>query len=419
MKIEPIKKIRGEIEVPPDKSLSHRVLILSSIAKEKSILYNVLNSKDVKRTYNILKKLGIIFKGDFEKLEVYPRKIKDIEKPLYCGNSGTTARLLSGYLSSQNGLFILYGDKSLSKRPMKRVIEPLELMGANIESRTGLMPLIIKGDKLKGIEYTLPIPSAQVKSAIILAGINSEGKTIIKGDKGSRDHTERLLKYMNAKIKIDEKIQVEKSELSCLIFKVPGDFSSAAFFIALGILHRNSKIKIKNVNLNPTRIGFLKILKKMKANIDYDIKETNPEPVGDIYVETSNELEGITIPEEYIPNAIDELPLLALIGAHAKGKTVLKNASELRVKESDRIISVVNNMKKIGIKIKELGDGFEIEGKQKIIGGKINTYNDHRIAMMFSITGLISEEGIILDNPKLVDISYPNFYNHLFILRNF
>ncbi|SHE92392.1 3-phosphoshikimate 1-carboxyvinyltransferase [Marinitoga hydrogenitolerans DSM 16785] len=412
MKIMPIKKIRAKINVPPDKSISHRILILSSLANEKSVVYNILNSKDVKRTYNILKKIGIKFKGDFNKLIIIPNKITTPTQPLYCGNSGTTARLMSGVLSSKNGLFILYGDKSLSKRPMKRIIEPLNLMGAEIKSRNGEMPLIIKGGNLKGIEYTMPIPSAQLKSSIILAGLNAKGETIVRGDKGSRDHTERILKYMNAKIEVNnEFIKIKKSELKPIDkFNIPGDFSSAAFFIALGILHKNAKVEIYNVNLNPTRIGFLKILKKMNANIYYEVTEKYPEPIGKIVIETSNELEGINVPKELIPNAIDELPLLALVATQAKGKTILRNAKELRVKESDRIKAVVNNMERIGIKIKELEDGFEIEGKQKIIGGKIKTYNDHRITMMFSIAGLLSKEGIEINNPKIIDISFPGFY---------
>lgn len=418
MIINPVKKIRGEIEVSPDKSISHRALILSSMAVGESILYNVLEAADVKRTFTILRNLGIKFKGDFKRLEVFPKRVKEIEKPLYCGNSGTTARLLSGYLSAKNGLFVLYGDKSLSKRPMKRIIVPLKLMGAKIISRKGLMPLIIEGGNLKGIEYELPVSSAQLKSAIILAGLNSKGKTVIKGDRNSRNHTELLLKYMNANIDIKpDKIIVKKSELKPLKLKIPGDFSSAAFFITLGILHPNARIKIKNVNLNPTRIGFLEILKKMNVNIDYEIVNKEPEPIGNIFVETTKQIKGIEIPEELIPNAIDELPLLALIGSQAEGKTILKNASELRVKESDRIKSVVINMKNIGINIVELKDGFEIVGKQKIIGGKITTYNDHRIAMMFSIAGLISKEGVKIDNPKSINISFPDFYDYIYKLK--
>ncbi|NUV00011.1 3-phosphoshikimate 1-carboxyvinyltransferase [Marinitoga sp. 1154] len=414
MKIKPIRKIRAKIIVPADKSITHRTLILSSMAKNESIIYNLLNANDTKRTYNILKKLGVKFKGDFSKLIVIPKNIKEIESPLYCGNSGTTARLMSGFLASKNGLFILYGDKSLSKRPMKRIIEPLNLMGAEIKSRNERMPLIIKGGELKSIEYEMPIPSAQLKSSIILAGLKANGETIIKGDKGTRDHTERLLKFMNANIEIKKDlIRIRKSDLEPLNFKIPGDFSSASFFITLAILHQNAKIEINNVNLNHTRIGFLKILEKMNANIYYEIHESEPEPIGKIIAETSNDLKGIVIPEKLIPNAIDELPLLALIGAKAQGKTVLKKAKELRVKESDRITSVIENMKNIGINIKELKDGFEIEGKQKIIGGKIKTYNDHRIAMMFSIAGLISEEGIEIDNTVSVNISFPEFYKVL------
>ncbi|KAF2955957.1 3-phosphoshikimate 1-carboxyvinyltransferase [Marinitoga sp. 38H-ov] len=413
MKIMPVKRIRAKLIMPPDKSITHRVLILSSMAKDKSILYNLLNADDTKRTYNILKSLGIKFKGDFNKLEVYPKTIKEIEKPLYCGNSGTTARLISGYLSSKNGLFVLYGDKSLSKRPMERIITPLEMMGAKIDSRKGYLPLIIKGNKLKGIDYTLPIPSAQLKSSIILAALNSEEKTIIKGDKNSRDHTERLIKQMNGKIDVkNDVIYVEKSVLEPLKYSIPGDFSSAAFFITLAILHPNAKIIIDNINLNPTRIGFLKILEKMNANISYEIFESNPEPIGRIIAESSN-LKGIKIPEKLIPNAIDELPLIALVGLKSEGRTILKNASELRVKESDRIKSVVSNLKNLGIEIEELKDGFVIDGKQDIVGGKIKTYNDHRIAMMFSIAGLISKEGIEIDNVKSVNISFPTFFKYI------
>ncbi|AEX84511.1 3-phosphoshikimate 1-carboxyvinyltransferase [Marinitoga piezophila KA3] len=412
MRIMPIKKIRAKLSMPADKSITHRALILSSLAKDESIINNLLLSEDTKRTFEILKKIGMRFSGDFNKLKIIPQKIKEDKYELYCGNSGTTARLLSGYFTSKNGLFLLTGDQSLSKRPMKRVVEPLRQMGANIETRNNKLPLKIIGGKLKGIDYTLPISSAQVKSAIIIAGLDAEGKTIIRGDKSSRDHTERMLEYMGANIKVSKNyVEIQKSELYPLKnFYIPGDISSAAFFITLGILHENAKITIENVGLNNTRMGYIEILKSMGANIEYEIIENEPEPYGNIYVETSKDLHGIEIPENLIPAAIDELPLLALVGTNVDGKIILRNATELRVKESDRIKSIVDNFKNLGIRIKEYPDGFEISGKQRIKGGKIETFGDHRIAMMFGIAGLISEEGIYIENEKDVEISFPEFF---------
>jgi 3-phosphoshikimate 1-carboxyvinyltransferase len=417
MIIKPAKKIRGTIQVPSDKSITHRIFILSSLSKGISSAKNLLYSEDTFRTYEIMKKLGISYEGDFNNIKIIPPKKFNKNGNYYSGNSGTTARLIMGLLSSiKDGEYIVTGDKSLSKRPMKRIVEPLKIMNADIEflENENYLPIKIIGNTLNSIEYELPVQSAQVKSAIIIAGVNSKKEVTIKNDNNTRDHTERLLKYMNADIQGDSSfIKVNPSILSPLkkIF-VPGDFSSASYFITLASLHKNAKIKIENVGLNEKRIAFLNLLKEMNVNIHIEIKETFPEPYGDIYVESS-ELKVSEIDINSIPSMIDELPLIALLGCYTKGETILKNAEELRLKESDRIKAVVENFRALNVEINEFKDGFSLKGKQKILGGEVDSFNDHRIAMMFSIAGLLSKDGIKIKNSECVSISYPNFFNEL------
>ena len=420
MIIKSAKKIRGVIKVPADKSITHRIFILSSLSKEISSAKNLLFSEDTLRTYDIMKKLGVTFEGDFNKMKIIPPKHFDKNGEFYSGNSGTTARLIMGLLPSiKDGKYIVKGDESLSKRPMKRIVEPLKIMNANIEflENENYLPIKIIGNTLNPIEYELPVQSAQVKSAIIIAGISSEKEVTIKNDNNTRDHTERLLKFMNADIQVyNSCIKVNPSILSP--FKkiyVPGDFSSASYFITLAILHKNAKIKIENVGLNEKRIAFLNLLKEMNANIHIELKENFPEPYGDIYVESSD-LKISKIEAKFIPSMIDELPLIALLGCFTEGETILNNSEELRLKESDRIKAVVENFRALNVEINEFKDGFSLKGKQKILGGEVDSYNDHRIAMMFSIAGLLSEDGINLKNAECVSISYPNFFNELKML---
>ncbi|HNS35677.1 MAG TPA: 3-phosphoshikimate 1-carboxyvinyltransferase, partial [Mesotoga sp.] len=336
-------------------------------------------------------------------------------EPLYCGNSGTTARLMAGVLSGKRGTHILFGDESLSVRPMRRVIAPLKEMGARISARQedSLLPMCIAGGELNGCDHSLSVASAQVKSAILLAGIQAEGVTTVTEPHCSRDHTERLLQSMGARISVSEKrVEVERSELLPVRFSIPGDISSAAFLIALAVLHENGKLTIRNVGLNGGRTGFLRLLISMGADIELEVEESSPEPVGTIVARPSR-LRGVEVGSALIPSMIDELPLIALAGAFAEGTTTVRGAGELRKKESDRISVTVQNFRRIGVEIHEYEDGFSIEGPQRIMGGKVDSYGDHRIAMLFSIAGLLSEEGVEITNTEAVGVSFPGFFQTL------
>lgn len=413
IQILPSKRIRGKIEVGPDKSITHRAFIFSTLAEGTSRIKNPLKAADTISTVKVLESIGHRIIGDWKSFEVQPAEnIVSPEIPLFCGNSGTTTRLMVGYLSSiEDGFFVLYGDESLSKRPMLRVVEPLRKMGAVIHGRNNdnNLPISIKGQRLHGITYSSKIASAQVKSAVLIATLKADSETIYTEPYKSRDHTERMFKAFGADIKVEENtIFLKPSKLKPFEIFVPGDISSAAFFIVLSAIHPDSFIEIHNVGLNETRTGIIEILKLMGANIEYEIKENEPEPFGTVRV-SSSKLKGVEIPNEIIPTAIDELPLVALLGAFAEGETVLKNAEELRKKESDRIKAVVDGMKNIGVEIEELEDGFRIEGPQKIKGGVVDSYMDHRIAMLFAIAGIVSEEGVLVRNFECVEISFPNF----------
>ena len=425
-KIEKIKRIRGELRVPSDKSISHRAIILPSLAEGKSSVKNFLKSGDTLTTLNCYKQLGVEIKeiGDFIEIEgVGLKGLKEPDDILDMGNSGTTTRLTLGVLAGQNLFASLTGDNSLRRRPMGRITEPLTEMGAKIDGRenSNKLPLAIRGQNLKGIKFFNKKSSAQVKSAILLAGLNADGETEVEEPYKSRDHTEKLLKAMGVNLEIKEngsykvKINGKIDKLNPVDIDVPADPSSSAFFVAAAILVPNSEILLKDVLVNPTRDGFFRKLKEMGAKVEYlNLREKAGEPIADIYAEYSPDLKGIKITKAEVPSMIDELPLLMLIATQAEGETVITGAEELRVKESDRIKAVVENLKNIGVKdIEELSDGVIIKGKQKIKGGIVDSFNDHRIAMGFSIIGLISEEGIQIKNSECVFISYPEFYEHL------
>jgi len=419
MRILPKKKINSEIKVPADKSISHRCLLFPSIADEESTVHNLLESADVISTYSAMRKIGICFEGDFKKLKIIPKHVKNLEYDINCGNSGTTARIITGLFAGIKGKFHLHGDESLSKRPMGRVTNPLGRMGVKFtyKKENGFLPLEIEGiDNLTGVDFYNSNSSAQVKSAILLAGLKANGITRVEEPVKSRDHTERMLKTMGVKVEVaGNSVSVRKSNLHGIEMTVPGDFSSAAFFIVLGLVHPNCRIKLKNVSLNPTRTGLLGILDIMGGKYEISNVCNDNEPFGDIYIETSD-LKGCTVPENLIPSCIDELPLLALLGANAEGETIMRNAGELRVKESDRIKTVCEGMREIGVDVKELDDGFCIMGKQKIPGGEVETYGDHRMAMLFSLCGLVSEDGVKVKDHYSVNISFPSFFD---ILDNF
>lgn len=407
------KGLKGEITIPSDKSISHRAVMFSSLANGESIINNFSEGADCKSTLNLFKNLGVNIEYiDTKKLKVISTgKLSPKTEKLDCGNSGTTMRLCSGILAGQNFDSILYGDESLSKRPMKRVISPLEQMGASILSNDYKAPLTIKGSPLHGITYESPIASAQVKSCILLAGLNAEGETKVIEPHISRNHTELMLDYMGANISThnNESI-VKKSNLEPRVIMVPGDISSAAYFIVAGLIVPDSEIIIKNVGLNPTRTGIIDVVKIMGGNIEILNKETvSGELVGDIKV-CHSDLKGCIISGDDIPKLIDEIPVIALLATQASGQTIISDAQDLRKKESDRISTIANGLKSLGANIEEKTDGFIINGKTKLTGGKeLDVYHDHRLAMTYYTAGLICKKEILINEFEWINISFPEF----------
>ena len=414
-RIEPSNSIIGKVNIPGDKSISHRAIILAAIADGESRIKNFLQGEDTLATIRVFQKMGVNIKNDGDIIIVKGVGLHGLraENPtLDFGNSGTSVRLLSGLLSAQNFSSQLIGDESLMKRPMSRIINPLQKMNAKINcTDLGTLPIKIEGgQKIEGIEYELPIFSAQLKSCLLLAGLYAEGTTKIIENTATRDHTERMLaNFSHSVIKKGNQISIKKADrlIGCEII-VPGDFSSAAYFIVAAILTPNSNIILENVGVNPTRNAMIKIMKLMGADVELKNERLESgEPVATIYAKTSK-LIGIDIPEELVPVAIDELPIILVAAACAKGKTKLSGAAELRVKESDRIQSMLDGFISLGIKVKALEDGMIIEGGQ-YNGGVINSNDDHRIAMAFSIAGIIAKAPIIINSCKNVATSFPEF----------
>lgn len=411
--IYPSKSFELEIQnIASDKSISHRCAIFSLLANKSSLVTNYLLGEDTLNTLKIAQQLGLqVEKTDENQMRFTPPK-EGIQEPsdiLDCGNAGTAIRLYTGLLSSQEGYFILTGDQYLKIRPMKRVIEPLKNIGASIYARkqNSLAPITIIGQKLKGFDYKSPISSAQVKSAMILAALNAKEISYFSEPVLSRDHTEKMLKGMGAKIiNTDNHIQISPLEypLEPLNINVPSDPSSAFFFAVAASIIPNSKVLLKNVLLNKTRIEAFRVLEKMGAKIEYSITTKDYEDIGDIYVE-QRPLQSITL-EENIPWLIDEIPALSIAMAVASGKSKIKNAHELRVKETDRIKAVINNLKKMGIQCEEFEDGYCIEGGE-LKFAILDSFGDHRIAMSFAIAGLIN--GSKINDSECIDVSFPNF----------
>ncbi len=424
--LEKVNKLKGNIFVPGDKSISHRSLVLGSIAQGETRVYNLLNSLDCLRTLECMQALGVKIELDEDNsVNVKGKGLDGLQEAkgiLDVGNSGTTIRLLIGLLSGQNFYSVLNGDNSIRKRPMKRVVQPLRLMGADIWGREDghFAPLSIKGSKLNPFQYTLPVASAQVKSALLLAGLYATGETVIREPLSTRDHTERMLEIMRADIKISPpeiKIKGGKELKSTEIF-IPGDISSAAYFIAAASILRDSQIIIKQVGANPTRTGIIEVLKKMGAKIDilnYQIKSN--EPQADLMIEYSK-LKGVEIKKENVPFLIDELPLIAVVATQAQGKTVISGARELRVKETDRIKAIVSELKKMGADIEEREDGFAVNGPTRLQGAVCESYNDHRIAMSLAVAALLAEGKTVIKTSECIDISFPGFENTLQKLIN-
>jgi len=412
--INPGGPLSGEITVPGDKSISHRALILSAIADGRSVINNLLLGADNLATLNALRFLGVSI--NLEKstaiIDGLGRNgLKQSQQSLNLGNSGTGMRLLAGLLAAQPFSSYLLGDASLSTRPMARVVEPLQRMGANIQmSPQKTAPLAIQGQKnLKAIHYQLPIASAQVKSAILLAGLYAQGKTAVIEKQLSRDHTERMLTAFAYPVEKGERqISLEGGKnLHPINFTVPGDFSSAAFFIVAALITPGSEIIIRNVGVNPTRIGLIDILRKMGAQIEIQYLTKIIEPIADVWVRHSA-LKGIEIPVELIPSAIDEFPIIFIAAACAKGYTILHQAEELRVKESDRLLAMATGLSQLGIENKLLADGLGIKGG-KFKSGAVNSFKDHRVAMAFAIAGHIAESAVTVHDCENIATSFPDF----------
>ena len=407
------KMLSGEVTIPADKSISHRAIIFSGLAKGKSIIKNFSNGQDPHSTLNIFKQLGVQFEEEGTTVVVNSCGVlQSSNSPLDCGNSGTTMRLMAGVLAGQKFNSTLIGDDSLSKRPMKRVIAPLEQMGGNIQSNNFKAPLIISGKELKAINYNSPIASAQVKSCILLAGLNANGITTVTEPYTSRNHTEIMLKAMGANLSVEKTtVSIEKSKLEPIDIEIPGDISSAAYFICAGLIVPNSEIILKNVGLNPTRTGIIDVVKSMGGNIELlSERITCGERVGDILVKYSPNLKACKISGEIIPRLIDEIPVIAVLATQADGQTVISDAQDLRNKESDRISAVVTELRKLGAEIEETPDGMIISGKTSLKGEcEVETYHDHRLAMSLFVAGLITQKEIKINGFEWVNISFPEF----------
>jgi 3-phosphoshikimate 1-carboxyvinyltransferase len=417
MDVEVKKKnsLKGVISVPGDKSISHRAVMIGSIAEGLTEVENFLVAKDTLSTVECMRKLGVDIKLERNRVKVYGKGLylSKSSEVLDVGNSGTTIRLLMGILAGQEFETILTGDDSIKRRPMGRVIVPLTLMGAKIEAREGnFAPVKIRGGKLRGIEYKMPIASAQVKSSIMLASLYAEGMTVIEEPALSRNHTELMLQTFGARIEIDGKkiFCYPGSKLKGQKIIVPGDISSAAYFIVAANLLPNSEVVIKDVNVNPTRTGIIDVLKDMGGNVELiNERYVNNEKIADIVVKSSK-LKGIEIGGDLIPKLIDEIPVIAVAAVFAEGTTVIKNAEELKVKESNRIKSMTSELGKMGAKIFETEDGMIIEGTGFLRGAEVESYNDHRVAMSLWIAGLLAEGRTIIKKAECVDVSYPDFY---------
>ncbi|MEK0449604.1 MAG: 3-phosphoshikimate 1-carboxyvinyltransferase [Verrucomicrobiota bacterium] len=418
-KIRRAPEINAEITVPGDKSISHRSIMLAAMANGTATITGFLPSEDCLSTMKAFQQLGVeIQRVDNTTVVVHGRRGKFLPPTgdIDCGNSGTTMRLMCGILSAQPFRSRLVGDASLSKRPMGRVIEPLTQMGARItaEGEKGRAPLVIEGGELKGIAYQSPVASAQVKSAILLAGLFARGSTSVTEPEQSRDHTERMLAW--------HVVRPRKNGLTVSVlggqqlesrdFEVPGDISSAAFWLVAAAAMPGSHLIVKNVGLNPTRTGILAVLIRMGAHVNEIVDATEGEPRGSVEIR-GVELKATTIAGREIPNVIDELPILAVAAALATGRTIIKDAKELRVKETDRIAAIAKNLRAFGVDVFETEDGMEIEGGGEYHGADVESFGDHRIAMACAVLGMFSEGQTTVRDTECVNTSYPGFYEQL------
>lgn len=413
LNVDSCDSLKGICRTPADKSISHRSLMLGAIANSPMLISNILRSADVLSTLQCLKSIGFNIQEVDDLIRIYPTSRKSLKNNVYldCGNSGTTMRLLCGLIAPMGLHAVLDGDASLRNRPMARVAEPLNKMGASLQVQpNGCAPILISPSN--HFEFTsvhLPVASAQLKSACLLAGVQTDGCTVTGGG-NSRDHTERFLSSMGANLEMvpNGDVTVHKSILSGIDIEIPGDVSSAAFIIAAALICPESMVDIMKVNINPTRTGIVDVVTLMGGRISIENLDTEFEPTANLRVQTSD-LNGIEIPCGWIPRLIDELPIIAILATQAEGTTQVTGAKELRYKESDRIKATVELIRSIGGAAEELDDGFVIEGPQILSGGVVNPYGDHRIAMAACVAGLRSKNGVKIQNPDCIDVSFPSF----------
>ena len=420
MRIEPVPMLEGHVAVPGDKSISHRAVLVGALCDGETRVSGFGRSADTEATIEAARALGVeVEEEDVDTLTIHGAGLRGLTEPsgpIDCGNAGTLMRLLAGTLAGQRGRFELVGDESLSARPMERVAEPLRRMGSRVQTTDGHAPLVVEGAPLSAIDYEPPVPSAQVKSAILLAGLFATGKTTVVEPVPTRDHTERLLERAGARVtRRPRSVSVEAAEsLTLDEIEIPGDFSSAAPFLVAAAIVPGSRLTVHGVGLNPRRIGLLDVLERMGARVAiYNRRLVGGEPAGDVEMRTS-ELVGATVSATEVPSLIDELSLLALAACQAHGDTVVRGAGELRLKESDRIEGVVDELRRIGGHIRATRDGFKVRGvPTRLRGGIVDSRGDHRLAMLGAVAGVSSSEGVELRGATAVEASFPGFFEVL------
>lgn len=418
--ITPISSVTGEISVPGDKSISHRSIMLGAIANGMTTVRGFLRGEDNMATMSAFRAMGIAIEDDGEVISIHGKGLHGLSEPgdvLDCGNSGTTIRLITGLLAAQSFFSVVTGDQYLRKRPMKRIVEPLSRMGAKILGRNqgNLAPLAISGGLLNAIGYESPVSSAQIKSALMLAGLYADGETSVREPSLSRDHSERMFRQFGASLEVfNNGVTVRGGvELKAQEVIVPGDISSAAFFMVAALITPGSELLIHNVGVNPTRTGVIDILRSMGGSIELvDERDVSGEPVASILVRSSH-LKGVSISGSVVPRAIDEFPVICVAAACAEGVTTIRGARELRVKETDRIAAMATNLRRLGVQVDECDDGMDITGIERLSGGAVTSFGDHRIAMSLSVAGLAAGGPVFVDDTSCVATSFPSFFQLL------
>jgi 3-phosphoshikimate 1-carboxyvinyltransferase len=417
--VSPARTFKAHLSVPGDKSIAHRALIFSAIAGGRSQLTGIPDGADVAATIACLRDLGVQLDRNASRMTVHGRGLDGFTQPehtLQCANSGTTMRLLAGLLAGGHVSATLVGDDSLQRRPMDRVILPLRKMGARIVAHDGCAPLRVDGTRLKGADHELPRPSAQVKSALILAGLQADGATTIREPVATRDHTERLLQAMGARLKrgnLSITVESQTEPLKTLDLSIPGDFSSAAFLLGAAAIRPGWRAQVVDVGLNPSRTAFLDLLKQMGARVDFTVKAGDQlEPRGDITV-TGEELRAVELGPEEAARAIDEIPILLAVASQAHGRSSVTGAGELRVKESDRISAMARALQQMGADVIEGSDSISVQGPARLRGATVDSAGDHRIAMALAVAALVAQEPVKITNAGSVSVSYPGFFGAL------